>query len=83
MKEHFILQFKMLNRQLTEWGIEPIIGYFVASSAFLGVSIKLFTQYAEYIYIATVLSIVLKFSEVNRNEFLQLCYQNLNTLKFD
>jgi hypothetical protein len=42
MKEHFILQFKMLNRQLTEWGIEPIIGYFVASVAFLGVSIKLF-----------------------------------------
>jgi hypothetical protein len=34
MKEHFILQFKMLNRQLTEWGIEPIIGYFVASVAF-------------------------------------------------
>jgi hypothetical protein len=70
----------MLNRQLTEWGIEPIIGYFVASVAFLGVSIKLFkkTQYAEYIYIATVLSIVLKFSEVNRNEFLQLCYQKIH-----
>jgi hypothetical protein len=58
MKEHFILQFKMLNRQLTEWGIEPIIGYFVASVVFRCFNYLKKTQYAEYIYIATVLSIV-------------------------
>ena len=77
MKEYFILQFKMLNRQLTEWGIEPLIGCFVGIAAFVGVSIKLFekTQYAEYIYIAAALSIALKWNEENRNEFLQLCYQ--------
>jgi hypothetical protein len=53
MKEYFILQFKMLNRQLTELGIEPVIGYLFGLFAFIGISIKLFekTQFAEYIYI--------------------------------
>ena len=77
MKEYLFLQFKMLNRQLTEWGVEPIIGYIIGSISFIGLSIKLFeqTEYAEYIYVAVALSFVIKFSETNRNEFLKLCYQ--------
>ena len=60
MKEYFILQFKMINRQLTEMGIEPIIGYVIGLLVFVGVSIKLFekTQYAEYIYIVLALSLI-------------------------
>lgn len=83
MKEYFTLQFRMLNRQLTEWGIEPIIGYLVGVFAFIGLSIKLFdeTQYAEYIYIALSLSLTIKLNEVNRNEFLKLCYSKVEYIK--
>jgi hypothetical protein len=83
MKEYFILQFKMLNRQLTEWGIEPVIGYLVGLFAFIGISIKLFekTQFAEYIYIALALSLVIKLNEINRNDFLKLCYSKTEYIK--
>ena len=83
MKEYFILQFKMLNRQLTEWGIEPVIGYVVGLFAFIGISLKLFekTQYAEYIYIVLALSLVIKLNEINRNDFLKLCYSKTEYFK--
>jgi hypothetical protein len=83
MKEYFILQFKMLNRQLTERGIEPIIGYVIGLFAFIGISIKLFekTQFAEYIYIVLALSLVIKLNEVKRNDFLKLCYSKVEYVK--
>ena len=83
MKEYFILQFKMLNRQLTEWGIEPVIGYVVGLFAFIGISMKLFekTQFAEYIYIVLALSLVIKLNEINRNDFLKLCYSKTEYIK--
>jgi hypothetical protein len=78
MKEYFILQFKMLNRQLTEWGIEPVVGYLVGIFAFIGISVQLFekTQFAEYIYIVLALSLVIKLNVIDRNDFLKLCYSN-------
>ena len=83
MKEYFILQFKMLNRQLIEWGVEPVIGYVVGLFVFIGISIKLFeeTQFAEYIYIALAISLVIKLNEINRNDFLNLCYSKTVYLK--
>lgn len=76
MKEYFGLQFKMLNRQLTEWGIEPVIGFAVGFLSFIGISSKLFeeTQYAAYIYIALALSFVIKYNDTDRNDFLKLCF---------
>lgn len=83
MKEYLILQSKMINRQLTEWGIEPIIGYFLSLLAFIGLSIKLFekTQFAEYIFIAFSLILVIKWNEINRNDFLKLCYSKTEYIK--
>lgn len=76
MKEYSVLQFKMLNRQLTEWGIEPLIGYLVTIAAFIGLSNKLFekTQYAAPVFTAIALSFAIKLSEANRNTFLKNCY---------
>jgi hypothetical protein len=76
MKEYFGLQFKMLNRQLTEWGIEPVIGFAVGFLSFIGISSKLFeeTQYASYIYIALALSFIIKYNDTDRNDFLKLCF---------
>lgn len=73
----------MLNRQLTEWGIEPIIAFFVALFAFMGISIKLFekTPFAEYIYIALASSLILKLNEINRNDFLKLCFSKTEYTK--
>ena len=73
----------MLNRQLTEWGIEPMIGYVVGLFAFIGLSTKLFekTQFAEYIYVVLALSLVIKLNEVNRNDFLKLCYSKTEYIK--
>ena len=83
MKEYFIVQYKMLNRQLNEWGIEPIIGYVVGLFAFIGISMKLFekTQFAEYIYIVLTLSLVIKLNEINRNDFLKICYSKTEYFK--
>lgn len=83
MKDYFILQFRMLNRQLTEWGIDPVIGYIVSLFAFIGLSIKLFekTQFAEYIYIVIALSLIIKLNEINRNDFLKLCYSKMEYIK--
>lgn len=83
MKDYFILQFKMLNRQLTEWGIQPVIGYAVGLFAFIGISVKLFeeTQFAEYIYIVLALSLVIQLNEINRNDFLKLWYSKTEYIK--
>ncbi len=73
----------MLNRQLSEWGIEPVIGYVVGLFAFIGISMKLFekTQFAEYIYIVLALSLVIKLNEISRNDFLKLCYSKTEYIK--
>jgi hypothetical protein len=83
MKEYFTLQLRMLNRQLTELGIEPIIGYSVGVFAFIGLSIQLFekTLYAEYVYLFLTLSFVIKLSEVSRNDFLKLCFSKIEYMK--
>lgn len=83
MKEYFTLQLKILNRELTEWGVIPVFGYFIAIAGFIGVSTTLFekTQYAEYAYILLALSIVIKLAEVSRNEFLKLWYSKSEYFK--
>jgi hypothetical protein len=83
MKEYFTLQLRMLNRQLTELGIEPIIGYLVGVFAFVVLSIQLFekTQYAEYVYLFLALSSVIKLSEISRNDFLKLCFSKIEYMK--
>jgi hypothetical protein len=73
----------MLNRQLTEWGIEPVIGYVVGALVFIGSSIKLFekTQYAASLYILLALSLIIKLNDANRNDFLKLCYSKIDYFK--
>ena len=83
MKQYFILQYKMLNRQLTEWGIEPVIGYLVGVFVFISISTILFekTQFAEYLYIVLALSLVIKLNDIDRNDFLRLCYSKAVYIK--
>lgn len=66
----------MLKRQLIDFGLNPILGFVIISIGFYGLSFYLFikTEYANYLYILIALSVVFKYSEVNRNDFLKLIY---------
>ena len=76
MKYYFSLQYKMLNRQLTEFGINPILGFALSAILFVGLSFFLFlkTAYAPYIYVFFGISSVIKLGEINRNDFLKSCF---------
>ena len=83
MKEYFQLQFRMTNRKLTDFGLNPIIGFCLLLVGFIGLSIYLFskTEFAEYIYILIALSFVSKLSERKRNDFLKYCFKDTDYRK--
>ena len=76
MHYYFILQYRILNRRLTELGLHPILGYFLAVIVFVGLSIYLFykTTYAGYLYTLIALSSISKWSDRERNDFLQATF---------
>ncbi len=75
MKNYFQLQYKMLNRKLSELGVHPVIGYLLLLLVFIGLSAYLFykTDFAPYIYTLIALLFTSKLSEVKRNDFLKNC----------
>jgi len=76
MKEYFILQCKMTNRKLKDFGLNPLLGYILILTSFLALSIFLFhkTEFAQYVYILVSLALTAKLSETGRNDFLKLCF---------
>jgi hypothetical protein len=76
MKAYFQLQYRMINRQLSDSGINPVIGYLLVLIIFLGLSLLLFhqTTFAEYIYVLFPLYISLNLPESKRNDFLKICF---------
>jgi hypothetical protein len=68
----------MFGRQLSDFGINPIIGYLLLPILFLGLSLYLFvkTEFAEYIYAFLSASLLISLSEANRNDFLKTCFSN-------
>ncbi len=73
MSYYFRLQYRMLNRHISEFGLNPYFGYVLAVIGFIGFSEYLFfkTSYAEYIYAILGISIVINSSESKRNAFLK------------
>lgn len=73
INQYFRLQFSMLKRQLIDFGFNPILGLILIFTAFTGLSFYLFNQlaYANYCYVLIALSVVFKYSESNRNDFLK------------
>ena len=72
MSAYFYLQFIMINRKLRELGIHPILGYVLGVIAFVIVSIYIFqkTEFAKYLVLLSCFTLLFKFSEKNRNDFL-------------
>ena len=78
----------MLNRHLREFGINPILGYLLASIVFFSISSLLFnkTTFAPYIYSGIALLTIGKLSELHRCNFLKTCfprhtYRNIRILE--
>jgi len=76
MKEYFELQYTMTNRRFKDSGFEPLLAYLILLVGFFGISIYLFnrSEFAEYIYVLSALTLIGKLSEIRRTEFLQLCF---------
>ncbi|MGB0984414.1 MAG: ABC transporter permease [Saprospiraceae bacterium] len=78
MKYYFTLQFKMLNRKITEFGLPPILGYLLGCCAFIGLSWYLFMkiELANYIYSFLGLSFLSLLTDIKRNDFLKSCFSD-------
>lgn len=76
MKEYFGLQCKMINRRFKDMGLEPLLAYLILTVGFVAFSIYLFykTEFAEYIYVLSALTLIGKLSETRRIEFLKICF---------
>lgn len=80
MKTYFLLQYKILNRKILEFGIAPWVAYVLLPIIFTVSSILLFSKlaYANYIYIATALFYLLKLNISQRNIFLQTLFKPID-----
>jgi hypothetical protein len=83
MKEYFELQYKMTNRRFKDTGFEPLLAYIILTVGFVGLSIYLFykTEFAEYIFMLSALTLIGKLSETRRTEFLKICFNDTKLKK--
>lgn len=78
MKEYLKLHYRLLNREINEFGFSPIFFYLFAIVGFYGISVFLFskTELAEYIYVLICISFLSKLSVKERNEFLKIIFSS-------
>ncbi len=78
MRAYFQLQYTLINRKLSDFGVHPVIGYSLLFLVFIGLSTYLFykTTFAPYMYVVVALYFTAKLSEVRRNDFLKMCFGN-------
>lgn len=83
MQTYFQLQYRMVNRKMTDFGLHPFWGYFLLLVGFIGLSAYLFykTEYAGYIYVFAAYSVLAQLSDPKRNEFLRTCFLRRTYLK--
>lgn len=78
LKEYFFLHYKIANRKLSDFGLNPLLGYSLVLTGFIGLSFYTFskTEFAAYIYVLAALNFVHMLSEKRRNDFLKSCFQD-------
>lgn len=83
MINYFQLQFKILNRQLIDFGLALLIAYIVIPSVFVLLSSYLFskTAFAGYVYILIAWSFISKLNEKARNDFLKSIFDKKKYFK--
>jgi len=77
MKEYFILQFRMLNRNLRAFGINPLAGCVLTIAILAGISFYLYTktEFAPYIVALGAIAIMYPLNEERRLEFLKMIFK--------
>lgn len=72
MRDYFSLQFRILNRQLDEFGIKPLYGYLIGVVLFVGLTAYLWfaTTYAPYIYALLALSMTTIMADAGKINFI-------------
>lgn len=72
MRDYFSLQFRILNRQLDEFGIKPLYGYLLGAVLFIGLTAYLWiaTTYAPYIYALLGLSMTSLMANAGKINFI-------------
>ncbi len=73
MQEYFLLQYRMINRHLTEFGIHPILGYVLGTLLFTAFTVYLWyvSTYAPYLYALLGIGMTTLFSESGRVNFIR------------
>ena len=76
--EYLKLQLKMASRKIADFGLHPVMGYMLLLLVFVVSSLLLFykTTFAPYVYVIIALFFTTKLSEIRRNEFLKICFNN-------
>lgn len=83
MKTYFLLQFKMLNRKIIDFGASLVVTYVIGPLVFILISNYLFekTEYASYIYGLIVISFIVKLNNPIRNDFLKTIFNQNDYFK--
>jgi hypothetical protein len=83
MKDYFYLQFVMTNRKIKDAGLNPLLGYILALTAFFLLSEYIFnkTEFAKYLIILTFISVQFKISEKSKTDFLLSAFGDKTKLK--
>lgn len=73
MHDYFALQFRLANRHLSDFGIQPALGYLLMAIIFSGFTAYLFnvTSFASYVYALLALGFSSLLSEAGRTGFLK------------
>ena len=83
MKEYFLLQYTILQRQLIEFGIKPVFGYLLGTVVFTGLTVYLWsvTTFAPYLYALMGLSVAGMMADPGKVVFLRQHFPHQITLR--
>lgn len=79
LTHHLILQFKLLNRNIRDFGMHPLLAYVLIFGLIAGLGTLIFLRlpnYAPYIIIGICISIQMRLLQKQRSDFLQIVYGN-------
>ncbi len=83
MNYYFHLQYKIINRNITDFGLPIWLGYLGSVILFLLFSVQVFEKiiYAPFVYVFMALLVVQPLSSLNRNEFLEIHFSNYKIIR--
>lgn len=83
MKQYLQLQYKLIQRQLKDFGIEPLLGLAFVFVSFVLFSFSIFVKlpYPQYFYAIISISFVTILATKSRNDFLKVAYPKNEYLK--